>query len=92
MHAQTSFSMMLDWLICTFCYITHAVVLICTFCYVNHVFQICDALRPALDQFFPLESGVRIIAEPGTYFVHSAYTIAVNVIGKKCETMDVVEG
>ena len=63
-------------------------------CKINYdiVFQICDALSPALDQFFPLESGVRVIAEPGTYFVQSAFTIAVNVIAKRRKAQENKKG
>jgi ornithine decarboxylase len=34
--------------------------------------DIATMLAPALDRLFPMESGVRIIAEPGRYFAHSA--------------------
>uniref|UniRef100_A0A8C6T3Z3 ornithine decarboxylase n=1 Tax=Neogobius melanostomus TaxID=47308 RepID=A0A8C6T3Z3_9GOBI len=37
----------------------------------------------ALDEFFPADSGVRVIAEPGRYFVDSAFTLALNVFAKK---------
>lgn len=40
-------------------------------------------LGPALDRFFPPSAGVRIIAEPGRYFVSSAFTLAVNVVGRR---------
>lgn len=33
-----------------------------------------------MDLYFPDSSGVRIIAEPGRFFVASAFTLAVNVI------------
>uniref|UniRef100_A0A672I0C6 ornithine decarboxylase n=1 Tax=Salarias fasciatus TaxID=181472 RepID=A0A672I0C6_SALFA len=42
-----------------------------------------QVINESLDEFFPSESGVRIIAEPGRYFVESAFTLAVNVIAKK---------
>ena len=45
--------------------------------------QIAAALRPALASAFPASRGVRIIAEPGRYMAAAAYTLAVNVIGKK---------
>jgi ornithine decarboxylase len=45
--------------------------------------DICAALRPALDQHFPEDRGVRILAEPGRYFVGSSHTLAVNIIGRK---------
>jgi len=40
-------------------------------------------LRPALDTYFPATMGVRIIAEPGRYFVASAFTLVVNVIARR---------
>lgn len=40
-------------------------------------------LRPALDFYFPESMQVKIIAEPGRYFVASALTLAVNVIAKR---------
>ena len=49
--------------------------------------QICAELSPALEQHFPASSGVEIIAEPGRYFVASAYTLAVNVIAKRQTTV-----
>ena len=41
----------------------------------------------ALDKYFPEES-IQIIAEPGRYFVASAFTIGVNVIAKRVVTRD----
>ncbi|KAJ8333065.1 hypothetical protein SKAU_G00419610 [Synaphobranchus kaupii] len=40
-------------------------------------------INPALDKYFPADSEVRVIAEPGRYYVSSAYTLAVNIISKK---------
>ena len=45
--------------------------------------EITAVINPALDKYFPADSGIRIIAEPGRYYVASAYTLAVNVIAKK---------
>jgi len=45
--------------------------------------EIVAVLRPALDSFFPESMGVRIIAEPGRFFVASAFTLAVNIIAKR---------
>jgi len=45
--------------------------------------EIVAELKPTLDELFPAESGVRIIAEPGRYFVASALTLVVNVIAKR---------
>ncbi|XP_035282411.1 ornithine decarboxylase-like [Anguilla anguilla] len=40
-------------------------------------------INPALDKYFPANSEVQVIAEPGRYYVTSAYTLAVNIIAKK---------
>ena len=45
--------------------------------------QICEALAPALDKLFPPSSGVRVIAEPGQFYVTKAFTLCIAVIGKK---------
>jgi len=45
--------------------------------------SIADRLREALDLHFPAESGVRLIAEPGRFFVSSAGTLVTRVIGRK---------
>uniref|UniRef100_A0A8C5VLF4 Ornithine decarboxylase n=1 Tax=Microcebus murinus TaxID=30608 RepID=A0A8C5VLF4_MICMU len=45
--------------------------------------EITSVVNPALDKYFPSDSGVRIIAEPGRYYVASAFTLAVNIIAKK---------
>ncbi|CAO1619763.1 unnamed protein product [Jaminaea pallidilutea] len=57
---------------------------------------IADVLRPALDEHFPdadfapggtrvegKTHGLRIIAEPGRYYVQKAYTLACNIIAKR---------
>lgn len=45
--------------------------------------EIVGTVNECLDEFFPPESGVRIIAEPGRYFVASAFTLCANVIAKR---------
>lgn len=45
--------------------------------------DILSHLAPALDKHFPPESGVRIISEPGRYFVSSSAVLACNVIAKR---------
>ncbi|RKP10056.1 ornithine decarboxylase [Thamnocephalis sphaerospora] len=45
--------------------------------------QTAMALNQALDRWFPSGCGVRIIAEPGRYFVERAYTLAVSVIARR---------
>lgn len=41
-----------------------------------------------VDLYFPPSSGVSIIAEPGNFFVSSAFTLAVNVISKEVVARD----
>jgi ornithine decarboxylase len=53
-----------------------------------HVIQIVAVLRPALDTYFPETMGVRIIAEPGRFFVASAFTLAVNIIARRDVEVD----
>jgi len=50
--------------------------------------EICAPLRHALDMYFPDSMGVRIIAEPGRFFVASAYTLCVNIIAKRMVPRD----
>lgn len=50
--------------------------------------EICGVLRPALDSHFPESMGVRIIAEPGRFYVASAFTLALNVIARRAITSD----
>ncbi|XP_075409813.1 antizyme inhibitor 2 isoform X1 [Tenrec ecaudatus] len=45
--------------------------------------EIASVINPALDLYFPEGCGVDILAELGRYYVTSAFTLAVNVIGKK---------
>lgn len=44
---------------------------------VNHI------ISPLLDVYFSEGSGIKIISEPGSYYVSSAFTLAVNIIAKK---------
>ncbi|KAJ8290967.1 hypothetical protein GJAV_G00019750 [Gymnothorax javanicus] len=50
--------------------------------------QVYSSLRPSLDMYFPSVSGVALIAEPGSYYVSSAFTLAVNIISKKIVARD----
>lgn len=45
--------------------------------------EITAVINPALDKYFPVDSKVKIIAEPGRFYVASAYTLVVNIIAKK---------
>lgn len=50
--------------------------------------EICVELNKSLGEHFPASTGVRIISEPGRYFVASAYHLAVNVIAKRAVSRD----
>ncbi|KAI9217201.1 pyridoxal-dependent decarboxylase [Blastocladiella britannica] len=56
--------------------------------------QIVAELRPAIEEHFPASSGVKIISEPGRYYVSAAYTLAVNVHARRVvrPTADPVRG
>nr|XP_054933006.1 ornithine decarboxylase-like [Dermacentor andersoni] len=45
--------------------------------------QVCENIRSATDLHFPASSGVKIIAEPGQFFITSCYVLVVQVIGKR---------
>lgn len=45
--------------------------------------RVAKVLGQKIDEQFPEEMGVRIIAEPGRYFVASAFTLATNVIARR---------
>ncbi|XP_060937365.1 antizyme inhibitor 1-like [Limanda limanda] len=46
------------------------------------------AVMSMVDLYFPLSTGVSIIAEPGSFFVSSAFTLAVNIISKEVVARD----
>jgi ornithine decarboxylase len=50
--------------------------------------EIARVLRPALDELF--DSSITIIAEPGRYFVSTAYTLAVNVTSRRVIGRDTI--
>ncbi|XP_054469564.1 ornithine decarboxylase [Anoplopoma fimbria] len=45
--------------------------------------EITAVISPALDKYFPADTGIKVIAEPGRFYVASAYTLVVNIIAKK---------
>ncbi|KAG6004388.1 Ornithine decarboxylase [Claviceps maximensis] len=45
--------------------------------------QMAGVLGDAIDEFFPAGNNVDIIAEPGRYYVSTAFTIACNVIARR---------
>uniref|UniRef100_A0A672YE69 ornithine decarboxylase n=1 Tax=Sphaeramia orbicularis TaxID=375764 RepID=A0A672YE69_9TELE len=53
--------------------------------------EFSKVINEALDEFFPADSGVQVIAEPGRYYVDSAFTLAVNVFAKKVVMDDVTQ-
>ena len=55
---------------------------------VSSLFQINNAVMSMVNLYFPSSTGVSIIAEPGSFFVSSAFTLAVNVISKKVVARD----
>jgi ornithine decarboxylase len=52
--------------------------------------EIANAVNQALEEYFPEDENIRIIAEPGRYYVASAYTLATNVIASR-EMIDLNE-
>ncbi|KAG1682269.1 Antizyme inhibitor 2 [Nymphon striatum] len=47
--------------------------------------DVARVINEALDKHFPVGCNIDIIAEPGRYFVSSAFTLCVNIICKKTE-------
>ena len=45
--------------------------------------KFADTVREALKDNFPPNSGVRVIAEPGTFYARSAGYLVANVIAKR---------
>ncbi|XP_017268738.1 antizyme inhibitor 1 [Kryptolebias marmoratus] len=50
--------------------------------------MINGAVMSMVDLYFPSSTGVSIIAEPGSFFVSSAFTLAVNIISKEVVARD----
>ena len=44
---------------------------------------IAVVINRTLEEYFPTGSNIRVIAEPGRYYVASAYTLATNVIASR---------
>ncbi|XP_028835592.1 antizyme inhibitor 1a isoform X1 [Denticeps clupeoides] len=55
---------------------------------IDQLEKVYSTMKPLLDVYFPASSGVSLIAEPGSYYVSSAFTLAVNVIAKKVVARD----
>ena len=50
--------------------------------------EIATKVAPMIDEMFPVESGVRIIAEPGRYFVAAAATLVASVVASRVNGVD----
>lgn len=52
--------------------------------------QSATVLSAAIDRYFPQREGLRIIAEPGRFYVSKAFTLATNIIARRAraETED----
>jgi diaminopimelate decarboxylase len=50
--------------------------------------EIAEFVGPVLDRLFPAESGVRIIGEPGRYFVAAAATLCCSVVSARTNEVD----
>ena len=46
--------------------------------------EMAEVVNRSLDQYFP-DKNTRVIAEPGRFFVASAFTVATNIIGKRID-------
>jgi len=45
--------------------------------------QIASVVRPVIERLFPKDEGIRVIAEPGRYFVSEAFEMATNIIARR---------
>ena len=50
--------------------------------------EIAEQVAPVIDRLFPVESGVRIIGEPGRYFVAAAATLCCSVVSARHNIID----
>jgi diaminopimelate decarboxylase len=50
--------------------------------------EIAKKVAPIIDDLFPIDSGVRVIAEPGRYFVAAAATLCCSVVAARTNEMD----
>ena len=54
--------------------------------------QIADAINSSIDELFPADSGVRVIAEPGRYFAETAASLFTPVYGQRDRLSDNGDG
>lgn len=57
-------------------------------CSVIPLDKVNSAVMTMVELYFPSSTGVSLIAEPGSYFVSSAFTLAVNIISRKMVARD----
>lgn len=50
--------------------------------------EIAEQVAPVIDRLFPDESGVRIIGEPGRYFIAAAATLCCSVVSARFNVLD----
>ncbi|KAK1219460.1 Ornithine decarboxylase [Marasmius sp. AFHP31] len=50
--------------------------------------QSAGVVRVAIDQYFPDRQGIKIIAEPGRFFVSKAFSLAANIIARRAPLPD----
>ena len=50
--------------------------------------EIASKVRPLLDELFPESSGVRIVSEPGRYFVAASGTLVASVVSARTNAVD----
>jgi len=48
--------------------------------------QAAEVLRISLEQYFPDQSDIKIIAEPGRFYVSKAFKLAVNIIARRASS------
>lgn len=59
------------------------------FTFLQHcLWQVNNAVMNMVDLYFPSSTGVSVIAEPGSFFVSSAFSFAVNIISKEVVARD----
>lgn len=52
------------------------------------IWQVNNTVMNMVDLYFPPSTGVSVIAEPGSFFVSSAFFLAVNIISKEVVARD----
>ena len=50
--------------------------------------QAGEVLNYAIERYFPERTGIKIIAEPGRYFVSTAFRLATNIIARRVPSVD----